>query len=105
MKENNQQQTTLKQFKTHILLPFIFVITLAVAIMFISVKDFVTDLTPLIVYFYFGVSVAYSAIAILDLFVYKNKTKGLKIFVLTMIILNVIASGLYLTFYLIANGR
>lgn len=103
--EKNKQEIQQKAFKTHILLPFIFIITIAVAIMFITVKDFIVDLSPFIVWLYFGVVLAYVAVAILDLIVNKERGKKQKIFIVIMSALAIIASILYATFYLIAKSK
>lgn len=101
--EENKQAIQQRSFKTHILLPIIFAITLAVAIMFIAIEDFIVDLSPFIVWLYFGVVLAYVAVAILDLFINKEKSKKLKVFVIIMASLTIIASILYVVFYLIAK--
>ena len=103
--EKNKQEIQQKAFKTHILLPFIFIITIAVAIMFITVKDFIVDLSPFIVWLYFGVVLAYVGVAILDLIINKERGKKLKIFIVIMSVLAIIASILYATFYLIAKNK
>ena len=103
--EKNKQEIQQRTFKTHILLPFIFIITIAVAIMFIAVKDFIVDLSPFIVWLYFGVVLAYVAVAILDLIVNKERGKKQKIFIVIMSVLAIIASILYATFYLIAKSK
>ena len=94
-----------KSFKTHILLPVIFVLTVAVAIMFIAVKDFLVDMSPLVIWLYFGVVLSYTAVAIVDLFINKERSKKNKIFIIIMAVLVFISACLYVTFYLIAKGR
>lgn len=101
MEEKREQ----KSFKTHILLPIIFVLTLAVAIMFVAVKDFIVDMSPLVVWLYFGVVLAYTAVAIFDLFINKERSKKNKIFVIIMAVFVIVSAILYAIFYLIAKGN
>ena len=68
-----------------------------------DIEDFIVDLSPFIVWLYFGVVLAYVAVAILDLFINKEKSKKLKVFVIIMASLTIIASILYVVFYLIAK--
>ena len=74
-----------KSFKTHILLPVIFVLTVAVAIMFIAVKDFLVDMSPLVIWLYFGVVLSYTAVAIVDLFINKERSIKNKIFIINLL--------------------
>ena len=91
--------------KSQILLQIIFVFTLAVALFFLLKDGFTDGLNPLIIWFYFGVTVIYEGLAIFDLIKFKEKSKGLKIFILIMLILSIVSSILYATFYLIALGK
>lgn len=90
-------------FKTHVLLPIIFIITLAISILFIANKNYFEDTDTWIFWFWFGVALAYTAIATYDLITNKEKSRKLKIFVIVMIGLNIIADILYVIFYIIAR--
>ena len=105
MEQSDKNINNNTSFKSHILLPVLFTLTLLVAILFVAVKDFIEGLEPFIIWFYFGIVLAYLAIAIYDLITNKEKSKQNKTFVLIMIILTVIAEVLYAVFYLIAQGR
>lgn len=101
----NNELKDAKVFKTHILLPVIFIITTAVAVCFVAVDDFVVDLSPLIVWLYFGVVNAYIIVALLDLLIHKERGKKQKIFIIVMMVLSLISSVAYATLYLLAKGR
>lgn len=101
----NEQESQMKPFKTQIILPILFIITLTVAILFLAVKDFIVDLNQLVIWLFFAVSIIYIGVAILDLFLYKQREKKQKVFIITMCALCFIASILYMVFYLIAKGR
>ena len=90
-------------FKSHILLPVLFVLTLTFAIMFVAISGFNEGLSPLVIWFYFGVVLAYSIIAIVDNFVQKEKSKWKKIFSNIMAILTIAVDILYCIFYLITK--
>ena len=90
-------------FKTHILLPVLFILTTAIAVCFLAVEDFLVGIGPVVIWLYFAVSLAYSILAIVDVFINKEKSKKLKIFVLIMSALAVISNILYFVFYLIAR--
>lgn len=92
-------------FKSHIILPVIFVLTTLVAIFFIVDDDFIVDLSPIIIWFYFSVVVLYTAVAFLDNFLNKERTKKQKIWIMIMAGLTMIAAALYLVFYILAKGR
>lgn len=92
-------------FKSHILLPVLFVLTLTVAILFVAVNNFINGLEPFIIWFYFAIVMLYLVVAIFDLITNKEKSKKSKRFVLIMIILTFVAEVLYAIFYLIANGK
>ena len=96
MQENNSIS-----FKSHILLPLLFALTLAFAIMFIAINGFIDGLSPIIIWFYFGVVIAYSIVAIIDNFYNKDKNKNLKIFSNIMAVLTIAADAMYCIFYLI----
>ena len=104
-----EKQEVLKKvypkFKSQIILPIIFALTLLVGICFLAVKDFIKDLSPIVVWLYFAVSIAYSIIAIYDAIVNKERVKKQKIFILIMCVLSIIASILYAIFFIIAKGR
>ena len=103
--QNEEPRIEYNVLKSHILLPVIFVISLAVAIMFLAVKDFTVDIKDWIVWFYVGISILYVVASIIDLIKGKERKKGLQAFIAVMIILNIIASTLFVTFFLIAKGR
>ncbi len=92
-------------FKSHVLLPVIFVLTLAVAILFVANEDFIVDLSPFIIWFYFSVVILYLIVAIIDMILNKERTKKKKIWITIMIGCTLIAAVLYLVFYFIAKGR
>lgn len=102
---NEQQESQMKPFKTHIILPILFIITLTVAIVFLAVKDFIVDLNQLVIWLFFAVSLIYIGVAITDLFINKQRGKKQKIFIIVMCALCFVASMLYMIFYLIAKGR
>lgn len=95
----------LKPFKTHILLPIIFILTLVVAILFVADKTFIIDMEPFVVWLYFSMVVIYLGVSVFDLFTNKNRSKNTKIFIVIFAVLSLIAIILYLIFYLIAKGR
>lgn len=99
--ENNETKQKAINFKSHILLPVIFAITLTIAIMFATADDFIDDLSPFVVYLFFAVGIFYSITAIIDNKMSQEKTKKTKMFVYVMTILTFISSALYLIFYLI----
>lgn len=90
-------------FKTHILLPVIFILTLVVAICFIAIDDFTEGLGNIIVWFYFGVVIAYCVVAIVDLKLNKDRTRKMRTFIITMLVLTFIAAILYATFFIIGR--
>ena len=73
MENQNKQESY--SFKTHLVIPANFVITLAVAICFVAVKNFTDDLSPIVIWFYFAISVLATFVAIFDLKVNKEKNK------------------------------
>lgn len=95
----------MKPFKTHILLPIIFILTLVVAIFFVADKTFIVDMSPFVVWLYFAMVVTYIGVSIFDLFINKNRSKNSIIFIVVFEVLSTIAIILYLIFYLIAKGR
>ena len=101
MENQNKQESY--SFKTHLVIPANFVITLAVAICFVAVKNFTDDLSPIVIWFYFAISVLATFVAIFDLKVNKEKTDKQKMFVAIMSALNIVAIILYLIFYLIVK--
>lgn len=101
MEEKREQ----KGFKTHVLLPIIFILTTIVAVMFLVVDDFLNDMSPFVIWLYFGVALSYISVAIVDLFINKERSNKNKVFVIVMAILSFIAVILYMIFYLIAKGR
>lgn len=93
------------KFKTHIILPFLFALTLSIAILFITIDDFTLELSGLIVWFYFGVCLLYCIMAIIDLYLNKGRSKKQFIFILIMDILTILVTILYAVFYLIARSK
>lgn len=89
--------------KSYIILPLIFVLSLTVGIFFIAQDGFIEGLNPLIIWFYFAVTIIYNAIAVFDLFYNKERSKKGKIFITIFSILAFISSGLFIAFYLIAK--
>lgn len=90
-------------FKSHILLPVLFVLTLTLAILFKAIYNFTEGLSPIIIWFYFGVVFAYSIVAIIDNFYNKEKEKKMKIFTNVMAILTIASDALYCIFYLLVK--
>ena len=90
-------------FKSHIIVPFMFVFTLAVAICFATIKGFTYDLNKVIVWFYFAINLIYIGIALYDLYINKEKSQKQKRFVAVMCALDFIATILYAIFYIIAK--
>lgn len=105
MEQSDKNINNNTSFKSHILLPVLFLLTLLVAILFVAIEDFIDGLEPFIIWFYFGIVMAYLAISIFDLITNKEKNKKLKTFVLVMIILTFVAEILYAIFFIIAKGR
>lgn len=101
--EENYKNQTGYSLKTHIIIPTNFISTLAVAICFISIKGFTNDLSPVVVWFYFAVSILATAAAIIDIKINKEKSSKSKQFVAVMCGLNIIATILYVVFYLIVK--
>ena len=99
--EEKQLKTT--GFKSHILLPIIFVLTLTVAILFVASDAFMEGLDAFIIWLYFAVCVIYVCIALTDCFINKDKSQKQKNFIILMSILTIIAAILYVVFYLIAK--
>ena len=102
MENENYEKTTMK-FKSHIVLPFITIFTLAVGICFIAVDGFTYGLNQIIVWFYFSLNLIYMGISIYDLKVNKEKTNKQKMFVAIMCAVDFIATILYAVFFLIAK--
>lgn len=103
MEQSNNNNNT--SFKSHILLPVLCFLTLLVAILFIAVDDFINGLEPLIIWLYFGIVIAYLAIAIFDIITNKTKSKKMKNYIIVMISLTFISEILYAIFYIIARGK
>ena len=101
--EQEQKTPTTMKFKSHIVLPFITIFTIAVAICFIAVKGFTYDLNQIIVWFFFAINLIYIAISIFDLYVNKEKSKNQKVFVSVMCVVDFVATVLYAVFFLMAK--
>lgn len=99
--ENQENKQKAINFKSHILLPVIFIITLVLSIMFAAVDGFTDDLSPLVIYFFFAVGLFYNITAIIDAKMSEEKSKKTKTFIYIMSILTAISSILYLVFYLL----
>ncbi len=91
--------------KTHIVLPFLFILTLTISICMLTIDDFTLELSGFIVWFYVIICMFYCAIAIFDLFYNKQREKKQKIFISLMSILTIIACVLYIIFYLMVRGK
>ena len=73
--ENLENKTPVMNLKSHILLPVIFILTIAISICFLVVEDFTKDLNAIIVWVFFGVCLAYSVVAIIDTYISKEQKK------------------------------
>ena len=105
MCDNMEEKKEMKPFKTHVLLPIIFVFSLVVAILFIADKTFIKDIDGFVVWLYFVIVLFYIGVSIFDLIINKNRSKKMVGFIIAFIVLSAIAITLYLVFYLIAKGR
>lgn len=102
--ENQEVKTPVMNLKSQILLPLIFILTLVIGICFVAVDDFTKDLSPIIVWIFFGVCLAYSVVAIVDTFISKEQKKPKQIvFIKVMAVLSIISTILYCVLYLIAK--
>ena len=101
--DNLENKNSVINLKSHILLPVIFILTLTVGICFVAVKDFTKDLNAIIVWIFFAVCLAYSILAIVDIFLSKEKSKKQKDFIKVMVILSIISTITYIILYLIAK--
>lgn len=100
--ENLENKTPVMNLKSHILLPVIFILTIAISICFLVVEDFTKDLNPIIVWIFFGVCLAYSVVAIIDTYISKEQKKENQIkFIKVMAILSIISTIAYAVIYLI----
>ena len=99
--ENQENKPASLNFKSQILLPVLFIISLIVAIMFASVDGFIEELNAAVVWVFFAVGVLYLAVATYDLITSKEKTRKTKMFIFVMEILTTISLILYLVFYLV----
>ena len=99
----DNKQNNSPSFKSHILLPIIFILTLVVAILFIASDRFIEGLDAFIIWFYFAICIIYVVIALIDCFLNKEKSQKQKNFIILMSILSIIAAILYIVFYLIAK--
>ena len=100
---NDKNTPTTMNFKSHIVLPFMTIFTLAIAICFLVVDDFTVDLNSVIVWFYFALNLIYVGISIFDINVNKEKSKKQKMFVAIMCVIDIISTILYAIFFLIAK--
>ena len=101
--ENLENKTPVINLKSHILLPVIFILTLSIGICFVAVKDFTKDLSSIVVWIFFVVCLAYSILAIVDLYLSKEKSKKQKDFIKVMAILSIISTIAFIILYLIAK--
>lgn len=100
--ENLENKTPVMNLKSHILLPVIFILTIAISICFLVVEDFTKDLNAIIVWIFFGVCLAYSVVAIIDTYISKEQKKENQIkFIKVMAILSIISTIAYAVIYLI----
>ena len=100
--ENLENKTPVMNLKSHILLPVIFILTVAISICFLVVEDFTKDLNAIIVWIFFGVCLAYSVVAIIDTYISKEQKKENQIkFIKVMAILSIISTIAYAVIYLI----
>lgn len=100
--ENKQNtQPSSMNFKTHIIVPFIFVITTVVAILLATSISFRDGLEPFIIWFYFSIVVCYLIVAIIEAYKSKEKSKKRKKFIYVMSALSFISAILYIVFYLV----
>lgn len=90
-------------FKTHIILPFIFILTTVVAICFVAINDFVVEQSKIVIWFYFGVVLAYCALAIFDIVTNKDKSKKIKIFTIVMLSLVLLSCILYVVLFIVGS--
>lgn len=102
MEQENNTPTTMT-FKSHIVLPFMCVFTLAIGVCFAAIKGFTYDLNKLIVWFYFAINLIYIGISLFDLYINKEKSKKQKTFVAVMCALDFIATILYAVFFITAK--
>lgn len=100
-----EQSNNKTGFKSHILLPVLCFLTLLVAIFLITVDDFANGLEPLIIWFYFGIVLAYLAVTIFDVIIDKSKSKKMKNYIIVMIALTLVSDILYAIFYILTRGK
>ena len=101
--DNLENKNIVINLKSHILLPVIFILTLTIGICFVAVKGFTKDLNAIIVWVFFAVCLAYSILAIVDIFLSNEKSKKQKDFIKVMAILSIISTITYIILYLIAK--
>ena len=102
--ENLENKTPVMNLKSHILLPVIFILTVAISICFLVVDDFTKDLNTIIVWIFFGVCLAYSVVAIIDTYISKEQKKENQIkFIKVMAVLSIFSTIAYAIIYLIVK--
>lgn len=102
--ENLENKTPVMNLKSHILLPVIFILTVAISICFLVVEDFTKDLNAIIVWIFFAVCLAYSVVAIIDTYISKEQKKENQIkFIKVMAILSIVSTISYAIIYLIVK--
>ena len=99
-KQNTQPSSTMN-FKSHIIVPFIFVITTIVAILFAASDSFIEGLEPFIVWFYFAIVIAYLIVAVIEARKSNEKSEKRKNFIYVMALLSSVSAVHYIVFYLI----
>lgn len=83
--------------KSQILLPILFILSLAFFLLSVLKEDFKEGLSPFVIWAYFVVVLLYVGIALFDAF-FLQKEKKKKIYVLIFSILNCIADILFIIF-------
>ena len=101
--ENLENKSSVLNLKSQILLPVIFILTLSIGICFLAVDRFNEDLNPIIVWIFFGVCIAYIAVAVVDTFISKEKKEKQITFIRVMSALSTISTICFIVFYLISK--
>ena len=101
--EELNNKTPILNLKSQILLPVIFILTLVIGICFVAVKDFKEDLSAVVVWVFFSVCLVYSIMAIVDIFISKEKSIKLKRFILVMSILSILSTISFIILFLVSK--
>ena len=102
--ENLENKTPVMNLKSHILLPVIFILTVAISICFLAIEDFIKDLNAIIVWVFFAVCLAYSIVAIIDTYISKEQKSEKQIkFIKVMAVLSIVSTIAYAVIYLIVK--